>query len=128
MFLTPYPASFNHRLETLSWFTPPPPPPRPQAAYMQQVILDYMVPRNCSDWMIFLINNRSHSTVTSIRNIFSILCRFRLGRLGLFSVDQFGLISWVRLIPQSVDHWQEARAFRFYFLVWLLWPNYVGCF
>lgn len=30
MFLTPYPASFNHRLETLSWFTPPPPPAAPR--------------------------------------------------------------------------------------------------
>lgn len=32
----------------------------------------------------FLVNNRSHDTVTAIRTVFSALGRFRLGRFGLF--------------------------------------------
>ena len=44
-----------------------------------------MFSRNCSDLaMIFLVNNRSHCTVTSIRTSVSALCRFRLGLFDLF--------------------------------------------
>ena len=52
--------------------------------------------------------------VTLIRTIAFALVRVHLGRFGFFR-GPVGLISWILLVPQCVDHWHEARAFWSYF-------------